>query len=142
VESVTDTVVTKSAAETQKRAAALAAGFAGGEVVLLTGDLGAGKTTFTQGLAAALGVTRRVLSPTFTVVKEYEGRLKLYHMDMYRLEEEGDADALGLEEYFASDAVTVIEWNRIQNLKGKIMTVEMENLGGDRRKITVGRSAV
>lgn len=78
-----------------------------GDVLTLTGDLGAGKTTFTKGLAQGLGVRQVVNSPTFTIIKEYEGRLPLYHMDVYRLDEEED---LGFDEYFEGDGVTVIEW--------------------------------
>lgn len=80
-----------------------------GDVITLDGDLGAGKTHFTKGIAAALSVTKTVNSPTFTIIKEYEGRLPLYHMDVYRIEEE-EAWDLGLEEYFEGDGVCVIEW--------------------------------
>ncbi|HAQ06354.1 MAG TPA: tRNA (adenosine(37)-N6)-threonylcarbamoyltransferase complex ATPase subunit type 1 TsaE [Bacillus bacterium] len=79
-----------------------------GDVIALEGDLGAGKTTFTKGLAEGLGITRNVNSPTFTIIKEYKGRLPLYHMDVYRV-----ADAfedLGFEEYFEGNGVTVVEW--------------------------------
>ncbi|RSL29288.1 tRNA (adenosine(37)-N6)-threonylcarbamoyltransferase complex ATPase subunit type 1 TsaE [Salibacterium salarium] len=80
-----------------------------GDILTLTGDLGAGKTHFTKGLAAALGVERIVNSPTFTIIKEYNGRLPLYHMDVYRLDEE-EADELGIEEYLESEGICVIEW--------------------------------
>ncbi|MBT2694076.1 tRNA (adenosine(37)-N6)-threonylcarbamoyltransferase complex ATPase subunit type 1 TsaE [Bacillus sp. ISL-55] len=79
-----------------------------GDVIALEGDLGAGKTTFTKGLAEGLGITRNVNSPTFTIIKEYQGRLPLYHMDVYRVE---DAfEDLGFEEYFEGTGVTVVEW--------------------------------
>ena len=82
------------------------------DVLLLDGDLGAGKTTFTKGLASGLGIKKNVKSPTFTLIREYqEGRLPLYHMDVYRLEETGGAD-LGLEEYFNADGVSVVEWSQ------------------------------
>lgn len=81
-----------------------------GDVLLLDGDLGAGKTSFTKGLAAGLGVHGPVKSPTFTIIREYQdGRLPLYHMDIYRLED-GGAEDLGLEEYFEGDGVSVVEW--------------------------------
>ena len=81
------------------------------DVILLDGDLGAGKTTFTKGLAAGLGIKRNVKSPTFTIIREYQGgRLPLYHMDVYRLED-GSGDELGLEEYFNGDGVNVVEWS-------------------------------
>ncbi|PIO83858.1 tRNA (adenosine(37)-N6)-threonylcarbamoyltransferase complex ATPase subunit type 1 TsaE [Loigolactobacillus backii] len=88
-----------------------------GSVLLLEGDLGAGKTTFTKGIAQALGIKRYVKSPTFTLIREYkEGRLPLYHMDVYRLED-GGGDELGLEEYFTGDGVSVVEWPQfIQDL--------------------------
>lgn len=80
------------------------------DVILLQGDLGAGKTTFTKGLASGLGIQQYVKSPTFTLIREYSsGRLPLYHMDVYRLEN-GGGDELGLEEYFAGDGVSVVEW--------------------------------
>lgn len=79
-----------------------------GDTLTLAGDLGAGKTTFTKGLAKGLGVRDMVSSPTFTIIKEYQGRLPLYHMDVYRMD--GDDEDLGFDEYFASDGVTVVEW--------------------------------
>lgn len=82
-----------------------------GDVLLLDGDLGAGKTSFTRALGEALGITDQpIKSPTFTIIHEYpEGRIPLYHMDMYRLEDGGAGD-LGLEEYFDGDGVSVVEW--------------------------------
>ncbi|QBO35623.1 tRNA (adenosine(37)-N6)-threonylcarbamoyltransferase complex ATPase subunit type 1 TsaE [Periweissella cryptocerci] len=83
-----------------------------GDVILLDGDLGAGKTTFTKGLALGLGIKRNIKSPTFTIIREYQtGRLPLYHMDVYRLED-GSGDELGLEEYFNGDGVSVVEWSQ------------------------------
>lgn len=81
-----------------------------GDVLVLDGDLGAGKTTFTKGIAKGLAIPDLIKSPTFTIVREYhDGRLPLYHMDAYRLEN-GGAEDLGLEEYFDSDGVSVVEW--------------------------------
>ena len=97
---------------TQKIAEKLAKALHAGDVILLDGDLGAGKTTFTKGLARGLGIRKNVKSPTFTLIREYhEGRLPLYHMDVYRLEETG-GDDLGLEEYFNGDGVSVVEWSQ------------------------------
>ncbi|KRK69230.1 hypothetical protein FC79_GL001926 [Lentilactobacillus buchneri DSM 20057] len=90
----------------------LAAYLAPQDLILLDGDLGAGKTTFTKGLAKGLGITRPIKSPTFTIIREYQdGRIPLYHMDVYRLEE-GGGDDLGLEEYFNGDGVNVVEWSK------------------------------
>ncbi|MBQ7140027.1 MAG: tRNA (adenosine(37)-N6)-threonylcarbamoyltransferase complex ATPase subunit type 1 TsaE [Bacilli bacterium] len=77
-------------------------------VICLRGDLGSGKTIFTKGIANALGITETITSPTFNIIKEYEGELPLYHMDVYRLN--GKVDDLGLEEYYKKGGVVVIEW--------------------------------
>ena len=125
--------ISKSAAETLDIAAAFASKLVGGDVVLLHGDLGAGKTTFTKGIARALGVKDVVTSPTFTIVKEYEGdRLRLFHMDMYRLT--GDITELGLEEYFErKDGVTVIEWCAVDGFFGRVYNVFLSYEGENRR---------
>ena len=81
-----------------------------GMVILLSGDLGAGKTTLTQGIAKGLGVKRNVTSPTFTILKSYRGRLPLYHIDAYRLE--GISQDLGFEEQLEDEGLTVIEWSQ------------------------------
>ena len=77
-------------------------------VICLDGELGSGKTVFVKGLAQAMGITETVTSPTFSIIKEYEGELPLYHMDVYRLD--GDVTGVGIEEYFDKGGVTVIEW--------------------------------
>ncbi len=77
-------------------------------IICLEGELGSGKTIFTKGIAIALGIKENITSPTFTIIKEYEGKLPLYHMDMYRLN--GKVDGLGLEEYFIKKGIVVIEW--------------------------------
>jgi len=93
---------------TQQLAEHIASYVKAGDVLTLSGDLGAGKTTFTKGFARGLGIKRAVSSPTFTIIKEYHGRLPLYHMDAYRLEH-SDED-IGFDEYFYGEGVTVIEW--------------------------------
>lgn len=101
-------VSTKTEEETIKLASRLALLLKPGDVITLEGELGTGKTTFTKGIAQGLGVKQRVTSPTFTIVKEYEGELPLYHMDAYRLEH-SDED-IGFEEYFDGNGISVIEW--------------------------------
>ncbi|WP_156291098.1 tRNA (adenosine(37)-N6)-threonylcarbamoyltransferase complex ATPase subunit type 1 TsaE [Oceanobacillus salinisoli] len=101
-------IISNSAKETESVGERLASLLQAGDVLTLEGDLGAGKTTFTKGLAKGLGVKRTVNSPTFTIVKEYEGRLPLYHMDVYRLEN-SDED-IGFDEYFHGEGVSVVEW--------------------------------
>ena len=77
-------------------------------IICLDGELGSGKTVFTKGIANALGIEENITSPTFTIIKEYEGELPLYHMDVYRLD--GNTDGIGIEEYFTKGGVVVIEW--------------------------------
>lgn len=102
----------KSAAETRSFGKKLGQFLIRGDIVSLRGDLGAGKTTLTKGIAAGLGIQKgsEVSSPTFVVVHEYQGREKIYHMDWYRLEEVAGADRELAEECFSSGAVTLIEW--------------------------------
>lgn len=104
------TVETHSPEETWKLATELAGDLAPGTVIALHGDLGAGKTCFIQGYAAALGIDEPVTSPTYTLIGEYEGRLPLHHIDLYRLSGPEEALGLGLEEYFDVNGITAIEW--------------------------------
>ena len=102
-------VVTYAPDQTRELGKKLGSLIDGSFLITLSGDLGAGKTTFTQGLARGLEITRNVTSPTFTLMKSYKGRLPLYHIDAYRLEDI-DQD-LGFEEYVDGDGVCVIEWS-------------------------------
>lgn len=98
-------------ADATRDAAALVAGFArGGDLILLVGDLGAGKTVFAQGFASGLGIDDRVTSPTFALVQSYEGEMVMHHLDVYRLEHSSEVADLGLSELLDDDAVTLIEW--------------------------------
>lgn len=109
-----------------------------GDVVVLCGDLGAGKTQFVKGLAAGLGVKTEVTSPTFTLVHEYPGtELTLFHIDLYRLEEPQEAVNIGLEEYVDSKGITAIEWgDKFPELMPKSSRwVRFRVLGGDLRQI-------
>jgi len=106
------TIETGSVEETRAAGERLGRELRGGEVVLLHGPLGAGKTAFVQGLARGLDVPpeRRVASPTFTLVNEHAGRVPLYHVDLYRLEKEREMEEIGLAEYFESGGVVAVEW--------------------------------
>lgn len=101
-------LVTDSPEQTGEFAGRLAERLQENDVLTLEGDLGAGKTTFTKGLAKGLGVKRNVNSPTFTIIKEYQGRLPLFHMDVYRIDD--SFEDLGFDEYFSGGGVTVVEW--------------------------------
>ncbi len=81
-----------------------------GDIICLDGDLGVGKTVFTQGFAAGLEIDDYVNSPTFTIVKEYDGRLPLYHFDVYRIGDPSEMEEIGYEDYFYGKGVTIIEW--------------------------------
>lgn len=95
------------------------------DVLILTGELGAGKTTFTKGLAKGLEIEQMIKSPTYTIVREYEGRLPLYHLDVYRIE--GDADSIDLDEFLFGGGITVIEWGNLlgQDLPDDYLEVEI-----------------
>lgn len=114
-----------------------------GQVYCLTGDLGTGKTVFTQGFAAGLGVKAYVDSPTFTIVKEYhDGRMPFYHFDVYRITDASQMDDLGYEEYFFGEGVCLVEWGREvkEILPSDTIYVDIEkNLGisDEYRKITI-----
>lgn len=131
--------ISHSTAQTQNTGATLATYLQPGDIVLLEGDLGAGKTTFTKGLAQGLGVEGYVNSPTFTLVNQYEGRLPLYHMDCYRLENGREALAFGIEEYLYGDGVCVIEWSeRIRDILPKeVLRVKLGFLTETKRTIRI-----
>ena len=106
-------VRTRSAEETKQVAEAIEPVLQSGDVILLSGDLGAGKTVFTQGLALALGVSERVTSPTFTLAASYEGRIKLHHLDVYRLENLAEVVDLDLPGLLDDDAIVCREWGEV-----------------------------
>ena len=104
-------MITRSAAETRALGKKLAARLQPGDVLLLEGDLGAGKSELTRGIAAGLGVTETVTSPSFTILNVYEsGRCPLYHFDWYRLESSDELYELGMDEYLGGDGIAVVEW--------------------------------
>ena len=114
-----------------------------GDVYCLIGDLGVGKTVFTQGLAKGLGIEEPINSPTFTIIQEYhEGRIPLYHFDVYRIGDVSEMDELGYEEYFYGDGACLIEWGNLieEILPKETVTITIEKdleKGFDYRKITV-----
>ncbi len=99
--------------ETQKIAAEFSKTLSEGDVLCMYGDLGAGKTAFTQGLAQGLGIEEYVTSPTFTIVNEYMGRLPLYHFDVYRIADSDEMYEVGYDEYVYGRGVSVIEWSEL-----------------------------
>ncbi|EEC58833.1 hydrolase, P-loop family [[Bacteroides] pectinophilus ATCC 43243] len=121
----------------------LAVGACPGQIYCLDGDLGVGKTVFTQGFAAGLGITEPVNSPTFTIVQEYNGgRLPFYHFDVYRIGDVTEMDEIGYEEYFFSDGVCLVEWGHLiaELLPQETIMITIEKVldkGFDYRKITV-----
>ena len=133
--------VTHSREETEALGARLANALSEGRVVAFTGDLGAGKTAFVSGMARALGVEKRVTSPTFTIVNEYEGgRLPLFHFDMYRLDSADELFHVGWEDYLARGGVCAVEWseNVAEAIEDDAVRVSIVRGDGDNdRVITV-----
>lgn len=132
-----------SAAETERLGAELAAELAPGDVVLVSGELGAGKTTFVRGACRALGVTEPVVSPTFTLGRRYAGRVAVAHLDLYRLEDLGGEEPGLLDDYLGDDLVTFVEWPALAEpeLRGRLRRVTIEHLGGDERRVEVEPAA-
>jgi tRNA threonylcarbamoyladenosine biosynthesis protein TsaE len=132
-------VQTKSGEETVQLGARLGRLLQPGDFVALVGELGAGKTQFAKGVALGLEVDREtpVTSPTYTILNIYEGRIPLYHFDLYRLGGAEDVDALGFEEYFSGDGACVVEWaERLEgDLPADLLTVTLSHLGPDERSV-------
>jgi len=112
-----------------------------GDVVALIGNLGAGKTVFTKGIAAGLGVkaAKYVNSPTFVLIKQYKGKLPLYHFDLYRMDSQQQVKEIGYEEYFYGDGITVVEWaDKIEELlPKKYLRVQFSIKGKEKRQIKI-----
>ena len=134
------TVVTRSEEETFRLAQELAAAFTRGEVVLLEGQLGAGKTVFAKGLAAGAGVRdiHQVCSPSFTLVNIYEGRQRVFHIDLYRLEQTADIEDLGWEDYLG-EGLVIVEWAEKLPFPLAGLSVRIECGPDDERRITIRR---
>lgn len=133
-------MTSQSEAETAAVAENLAASFRGGEVVLLSGELGTGKTAFVRGLARGVGADPdEVASPTFVLLTSYPGRLRLHHADLYRLRGDGDEDEVGLEELPGADGVLAVEWaERLRRLPWpRTWRVHLVHAGGDTRRIAI-----
>ena len=131
--------ITHSPAQTEAVGAALAARLTPGAVIAYRGDLGAGKTAFTRGLARGLGVKENVTSPTFTIVNEYlSGRMPLFHFDMYRLGSEDELFDIGWEDYLERGGVCAVEWS--ENVWGAMedaIVVTVSRIDEDTRKIVI-----
>jgi tRNA threonylcarbamoyladenosine biosynthesis protein TsaE len=128
-------ITVHSVEETEQIAITLASLLAHPDVLTLEGDLGAGKTTFTKAIAQGLGITRTVNSPTFTIIKQYEGKYPLNHLDVYRLAD-SDED-LGWDELFYGEAISVIEWAHLieDDLPAERLEIRLVHSGGDTRRI-------
>lgn len=136
-------VFSRSAEETFRLGALLGKGATGGEVIGLSGPLGAGKTEFVKGLAKGLDVTDAyVSSPTFILVHPHEGRLPLYHIDLYRLEKESEVEGIGLEEYLEGDGVAAVEWAErgLRFFPQERLMVSLDYRGGDHRELRLTAS--
>lgn len=137
---MTEQLLTEREEDTSAAGERLGRSLAAGDVVLLYGDLGAGKTAFTRGLARGLGAAADgVTSPTFTIIQEYPGATTLYHVDLYRLEE-AEVDDLGLEELVLGDGVVAIEWaERWRGRPDDAIHVRIEHAGDEARRLTITR---
>ncbi|WP_195934594.1 tRNA (adenosine(37)-N6)-threonylcarbamoyltransferase complex ATPase subunit type 1 TsaE [Streptococcus sobrinus] len=111
------------------------------DVLILTGELGAGKTTITKGIAKALGISQMIKSPTYTIVREYEGSLPLYHLDVYRIGD--DPGSIDLDDFLFGDGVTVIEWGELlgENLPKDYLTVKLDKVA-DGRQVSLNASGL
>ena len=131
--------LTHSPEETEALGEALGRRLRGGEIVAYYGDLGAGKTAFTRGLARGLDISSRVTSPTYTIVNEYlGGRLPLFHFDMYRLSSADDLFDIGREDYLLRGGVCAVEWSEnVQEALESALTVRIEKRSDETREITI-----
>jgi tRNA threonylcarbamoyladenosine biosynthesis protein TsaE len=138
---VAEEIITHSAEETTRWGRKFAKRLTAPILVLLSGDLGSGKTTLTKGIVAGLGAAREdeVTSPTFTLVHEYGKGKRVYHVDLYRIESFHDFETLGLEDLFAQPGIVILEWSERFPLKSPWpqVRIRLEHLGGDARRITL-----
>ncbi len=138
--------VTKSARETENLGEKFAHNFQIGDIVVLTGELGAGKTTFVQGVARAFNVKSRIISPTFILVRKHKGKLadkklNFYHIDLYRLEGSSDIKNIGLEDIFEdAGGIFLIEWGEKHGSLKSSWEINFEHVGDDKRKIIIRKN--
>lgn len=135
-------ILTHSSEETVEQGRQIGAVLKPPVLILLSGDLGAGKTTLTKGIAAGLGAAREddVTSPTFTLVHRYEGSTRVYHVDLYRIDGLHDLETLGLEDIFSENAIVIVEWPDRLKLRTGWPTVEiqLEHVAEETRRILIG----
>ena len=134
-------MITNSAKETMLVGEKLAKKLKPGDMIALSGNLGSGKTTFTKGIGKGLGVkdSKRINSPTFVLIKEYNGRVPLYHLDLYRLDDLKEIENLAIEEYIYGNGITVIEWaEKIKSiLPEKHIFVKLKIKGDNKREVII-----
>ena len=134
-------LISKSSGDTLDIGRIIGENLTGGSVVALTGELGAGKTCLTQGIAKGLEIPEAyyITSPTFTLINEYPGRIPLYHMDVYRLSGSRDLEDMGYEEYFYGDGVVVIEWaEKVDDIiPAEALLIKLEHINSSKRKISI-----
>jgi len=132
-------IITKNEKETIHEGEKLGSMLEAGAVVALHGELGAGKTAFTRGIAAGLGINASVSSPTFTIVNEYPGNPPLFHFDMYRLEDENELFDIGWDDYQDRGGICVVEWSeKVPGaFPGETIFIKIENLGDDTRLLKI-----
>lgn len=134
------TIVSRSPEETERIGSEIAGGISVPGVILLRGDLGSGKTTLTRGIARGLGLkdAAAVNSPSFTLVNIYQGDCPIYHVDLYRLQNDRDLYSIGIDDFLGRDGVTIVEWSERLSCKlRQAVRVEIEDAGGDRRILRV-----
>lgn len=132
--------VTSSSLETIRVGRAFASSLKKGDVVLLIGELGSGKTHFVKGVALGMGISEEeVMSPTFSLVHEYQGKLPIYHLDCYRLKNGSEAEEIGLEEYLYGEGVCLIEWPGViqELLPPQCHSVEIKHIDEKKREISI-----
>jgi tRNA threonylcarbamoyladenosine biosynthesis protein TsaE len=129
-------IITNKSSKTKRLGVNLSKILKSGDVVLLIGDLGSGKTTFVQGIAKGLNIKMHISSPSFTIINEYEGRIPFYHIDLYRLDRIEEIVSLGIKEYIFGEGIVVVEWGeKIKDLIEEYIEINFNFLEKDKRLI-------